>query len=168
MRPATRRPWSPSPTSAPRSRRSHGDGGYLTGIDPALITKGYSFDWVEGSDATLAELGRNGLILSESVAEDQNLSVGQTVMIRTAESTSLQAEVKGIYKPPPFYPLLGDASISIAAFDELVERPRNQYTFVNVAGRPERGEPRRARGGHRRLPGRARADAPGVGRQGGR
>ena len=79
---------------------------------------------------------RNGLILSESVAEDQNLSVGQTVMIRTAESTSLQAEVKGIYKPPPFYPLLGDASISIAAFDELVERPRNQYTFVNVAGGP--------------------------------
>ena len=113
-----------------------GDGGYLTGIDPALITKGYSFDWVEGSDATLAELGRNGLILSESVAEDQNLSVGQTVMLRTAESTSLQAEVKGIYKPPPFYPLLGDASISIAAFDELVERPRNQYTFVNVAGGP--------------------------------
>ena len=113
-----------------------GDGGYLTGIDPALITKGYSFDWVEGSDATLAELGRNGLILSESVAEDQNLSVGQTVMIRTAESTSLQAEVKGIYKPPPFYPLLGDASISIASFDELVERPRNQYTFVNVAGGP--------------------------------
>ena len=34
-----------------------GDGGYLTGIDPELITKGYSFDWVEGSDATLAELG---------------------------------------------------------------------------------------------------------------
>ncbi len=113
-----------------------GDGGYLTGIDPALITKGYSFDWVEGSDDTLAELGRNGLILSESVAEDQNLSVGQTVMIRTAESTSLQAEVKGIYKPPPFYPLLGDASISIATFDELVERPRNQYTFVNVGGGP--------------------------------
>ena len=57
-------------------------------------------------------------------------------MIRTGESTSLQAEVKGIYKPPPFYPLLGDASISIDAFDELVERPRNQYTFVNVAGGP--------------------------------
>ena len=57
-------------------------------------------------------------------------------MLRTGESTSLQAEVKGIYKPPPFYPLLGDASISIAAFDELVERPRNQYTFVNVAGGP--------------------------------
>jgi ABC-type antimicrobial peptide transport system permease subunit len=57
-------------------------------------------------------------------------------MVRTGDTTSIQAEIKGIYKPPPFYPLLGDASISIEAFDELVERPRNQYTFVNVAGGP--------------------------------
>ena len=35
-----------------------GHGGYLTGIDPEQITEGYAFDWVEGSDATLAELGR--------------------------------------------------------------------------------------------------------------
>ncbi len=34
-----------------------GHGGYLTGIDPELITEGYSFDWVDGSDATLATLG---------------------------------------------------------------------------------------------------------------
>ena len=113
-----------------------GHGGYLTGIDPELITEGYAFDWVEGSDATLAELNDGGIILDEGFAEDHDLVVGQQVTIRTGESTSLEARVRGIYKPPPFYPLLGNASITIDAFDELVERPRNQYTFVNVAGGP--------------------------------
>ena len=76
------------------------------------------------------------MILDENFADDHDLAVGSPVTIRTGENTSLDATVKGIYKPPPFYPLLGSASISIEAFDELVERPRNQYTFVNVAGGP--------------------------------
>ena len=84
-----------------------GHGGYLTGIDPELITQGYSFDWTEGSDSTLATMGRSGMIVDENFAEDHDLSVGQTVKVRTGEGTSLQAQVKGIYKPPPFYPLLG-------------------------------------------------------------
>ena len=137
-----------------------GHGGYLTGIDPELITEGYSFDWVDGSDATLATLGDDGMIMSQSFAEDNGVAVGSTVTVRTGEGTTLEARVvKGIYEPPPFYPLLGAASITIDAFDELVDRPRNQYTFVNVAGEPERGGQGRARAGDRRLPGRARADA---------
>ena len=116
-----------------------GHGGYLTGIDPEQITGGYSFDWTDGSDATLASMGDDELIVSESFAEDHTLTVGQQVMVRTGESASVQAEIVGIYKPPPFYPLLGAASLTIAAFDELVERPRNQYTFVNVPGEPTEG-----------------------------
>jgi ABC-type antimicrobial peptide transport system permease subunit len=71
------------------------------------------------------------MIVDENFAEDHGLTVGQRVMIRTGETTSMQAEIRGIYTPPPFYPLLGNASITIDAFDELVDRPRNQYTFVN-------------------------------------
>jgi putative ABC transport system permease protein len=110
-----------------------GHGGYLTGIDPTLITTGYAFDWTEGSDETLAELGSDGVILDENFAEDHDLGVGSQVTIRTGESTAFEARVKGIYTPPPFYPLLGSASISIDAFDELVDRPRTQYTFVNFS-----------------------------------
>jgi ABC-type antimicrobial peptide transport system permease subunit len=74
------------------------------------------------------------MIVDENFAEDHGLTVGQQVMIRTGESTSMQAEIRGVYTPPPFYPLLGNASVAIDAFDELVDRPRNQYTFVNFAG----------------------------------
>jgi ABC-type antimicrobial peptide transport system permease subunit len=128
-----------------------GHSGYLTGIDPELITSGYSFDWTEGSDATLAEMGENGMIVDENFAEDHDIAVGQQVAVRTGETTSMQAVVKGIYKPPPFYPLLGNASITIAAFDDLIERPRNQYTFVNVAGGPNeasRAQLEQATGGY--------------------
>ncbi len=114
-----------------------GHGGYLTGIDPALITEGYSFDWKDGSDATLARLGTTGVIIDENFADDHGIAVGESVLVRTGESTSLRVEVIGIYTPPPFYPLLGSASISVEAFDELVQRPRNQYTFANVRGDPD-------------------------------
>ena len=40
----------------------------------------------------------------------------------------------GIYEGSPFYPLLGTASISQEAFDELYDRPRNRFTLLNVAG----------------------------------
>ena len=112
-----------------------GHGAYLTGIDPALITNGYTFDWVEGSDATLAELGENGALVSSKFAEDNGITVGDTVAIQTA-STPAEAVVKGIYRPPPFYPLLGTLSVPIPMFDQIVERPRNQYTFVSVDGGP--------------------------------
>ncbi|HEU0334909.1 MAG TPA: ABC transporter permease [Gaiellaceae bacterium] len=113
-----------------------GHGGYLTGIDPAKIAAGYNFDWVQGSDATLAELGEDGAIVDEDFADEHGLAVGRSVQIRTGENTSTTAVVRGIYKPPPFYPLLGSVSVTTDAFDALVSRPRNQYTFVNVPGGP--------------------------------
>ena len=91
---------------------------------------------VRSEVAEIGRLGRDGMIVDENFAEDHDLAVGQQVTVRTGEGTSLRAVVKGIYKPPPFYPLLGAASITIGAFDELVDRPRNQYTFVNVPGGP--------------------------------
>jgi putative ABC transport system permease protein len=114
----------------------NGKTGYLTGIDPAKITTGYNFDWVEGSDATLAELGSNGVVVDEDFADEKGLAVGQTVEIRTGTNRTADVVVKGLYRPPPFYPLLGSVSIPIATFDTLVDRPRNQYTFVRVAGGP--------------------------------
>ena len=109
---------------------------YLTGIDPDEITAGYNFEWTVGSDAVLGELGRNGAIVADDFAEDKELVVGDTFSIRTAGGAQATLVVKGIYEPPPFYPLLGTASISTQTFDSLYERKRNQYTFVNMPGEP--------------------------------
>ena len=136
-----------------------GHGGYLTGIDPAQITEGYAFDWTEGSDGTLAQLGKNGMIVDENFAEDHDLAVGQQVMVRTGDSTSMQAEIKGIYKPPPFYPLLGEREHHDRRVRRADRAAAQPVHLRQRRRRSERGEPRRARAGDRGVPRREGADA---------
>ena len=113
-----------------------GDGQYVTGIDPAVIAQVYTFEWEDGSDETLASLGRDGAIVAKDFAEDNDLRVGSPLTVLSADNQTAQLEVKGIYEPPPFFPILGAVSISQETFDAIYERPRNQYVLVNVAGEP--------------------------------
>ena len=110
-----------------------GTGANLTGLDDR-ITEVYGFRWEDGSDAVLAELGDDGAVLPNNVAEDKDLAVGDTFTVRSTGDESKKFVVRGIYEGSPFYPLLGSASISQEAFDRLYDRPRNRFTLVNVAG----------------------------------
>jgi putative ABC transport system permease protein len=107
---------------------------YLSGVDPATITQVYNFDWKHGSDATLAQLGANGALVDKKFADQRHLKVGDSFPIVVAGGKETTAVVKGIYRAPPFFPILGAASVAVPAFDRLYERPRNEYTFVNVNG----------------------------------
>jgi ABC-type antimicrobial peptide transport system permease subunit len=110
--------------------------GYVTGIEPGTIAAAYGFDWKEGSAAVLGQLGRNGAILDSDFAEEHDLAVGDTVRLLSGSNRTARVQIKAIYEPPPFYPLLGSLSIPQDTFDSLYERPRNQFTFVNVPGDP--------------------------------
>jgi putative ABC transport system permease protein len=109
---------------------------YVTGIEPDTIATTYEFDWKEGSNETLATLGEDGAILDDDFASEKNLDVGDTFTLLSVDNKRQQFEVKGIYEPPPFYPLLGSVSITESAFDSLYEHPRNLFTFVDVEGEP--------------------------------
>jgi len=108
----------------------------VTGIDPKTITKVYGFEWKHGSNADVENLSSVGAILDKKFAEDHDLKVGNIFDLLSASNRRVTFQVTGIYKAPPFYPLLGAASISQARFDELYQRPQNLFTFVNVAGKP--------------------------------
>ena len=54
----------------------------------------------------------------------------------TEKGETVPLELRGVYKAPPFYPLLGEVSISLPFFDKLYERPQNLYTFLDVKGGP--------------------------------
>jgi putative ABC transport system permease protein len=113
-----------------------GDGGYLTGIDPDVIADAYRFDWKDGSNETLATLGPDDALADEAFADDHDVAVGDRVRIRTGSGQDLTVTVRGIFRAPPFYPLLGGVTITRERFDQIYERPRNQFTFVNVPGAP--------------------------------
>ena len=112
-----------------------GDGANLTGLDDR-VTEVYDFRWEEGSDDTLTQLGADGAVLPNNVAEDRDLAVGDSFTVRSTGNESQDFVVRGIYEGSPFYPLLGTASVSQEAFDELYERPRNRFTLLNVANGP--------------------------------
>jgi putative ABC transport system permease protein len=109
---------------------------YVTGIEPDTILETYRFDWKEGDDSVASGLGANGAIVDATFAEDNDIAVGDTIAVLTPSGQRLEQEVMGLYEPPPFYPLLGGVSVTKERFDSAYERPRNQFTFVNVPGGP--------------------------------
>jgi putative ABC transport system permease protein len=113
-----------------------GNAGNLTGLD-VRIDDVYDFRWVEGSDELLTRLGDDGAVLPDNVAEDNDLAVGDSLTVRSTDNETKDFVVRGIYDGSPFYPLLGSASVSQAAFDGLYDRPRNRFTLINVPGDPE-------------------------------
>ena len=112
---------------------------YVTGIDPRTILETYTFDWKEGDDSVVRNLGPNDAIVDAKFAEDNDIAVGDAITILTPSGQSIEQQVRGLYEPPPFYPLLGGVSVTTQTFDSYYERPRNQFTFVNVAGEPSDG-----------------------------
>jgi putative ABC transport system permease protein len=117
--------------------RIAGSGKEVTGIDPDRITAGYHFDWRSGSsDASLADMGTNGAVVAEDFADDKKLAIGDSFKIQAPGGKTQEFVVRGLYKPPPFYPLLGSVSIPKSSFDKLFEQKLNRFTFVNVGGPP--------------------------------
>jgi putative ABC transport system permease protein len=109
---------------------------YVTGIEPDKIASVYNFDWEDGSDAVLGRLGEHGAIVDKDFAEDHHLEIGDRFRLLSGSGRGTTLEVRATYNPPPFYQLLGSVSILKSTFDELYDRPRNQFTFINVPGEP--------------------------------
>jgi putative ABC transport system permease protein len=111
-----------------------GSGANLTGLDGSTVNQVYDFRWAEGSDEVLTSLGDDGAVLPNNVADDKELAVGDSFAVLTTDNERREFVVRGIYDGSPFYPLLGTASISLDAFDELYNRPRNRFTLINLPG----------------------------------
>ena len=109
------------------------------GIDPDTIAEAYVFDWKDGDESTLTTLGMENAIVTANYAEDHDLEVGDTIELRSTADRAARLRVAGTFEPAPFYPLLGSVNVSTERFDSLYDRPRNQFTWANVAGDPNDG-----------------------------
>jgi putative ABC transport system permease protein len=56
--------------------------------------------------------------------------------LRSTADRSAKITVVGTFEPPPFYPLIESVNVSTELFDRLYDRPRNRWTWANVAGEP--------------------------------
>jgi putative ABC transport system permease protein len=108
----------------------------VAGIDPGTIAAVVSFDWDEGSDASLAALGASGAVLQRDFADEHDLRVGSRFTVETAQGKGLELTVRGIYTPPKLDPILGPIVISQQTFDSRFERPQDALVLVDARGEP--------------------------------
>jgi len=109
----------------------------VDGIEPATIAAVYRYDWVQGSNATLLRLGRDGAVVREKWASKHQVAVGDRITVTNPAGEKSSYVVRGIYTQPKFGqidPVLGSIAISQQAFDTAFDRPQNAYTFLNVRG----------------------------------
>lgn len=112
-----------------------GDEVRVDGIDPATIASVYRYDWVQGSDATLKAMARDGAIVRQKWAVKNGVGVGDRITVVNPAGRRSAFVVRGIYTQPKFGqidPVLGSIAISQQAFDTSFDRPQNAYTFLNV------------------------------------
>ncbi|HEX2503742.1 MAG TPA: ABC transporter permease [Miltoncostaeaceae bacterium] len=110
-----------------------GSAQYVAGVDPATIASVYRFAWTEGSDAALATLDDDGVVVERSFAEDHDLAIGSPVAIVSPSGDGLQRTVTGVYDPPRLSSLLGTALVSQEAFDSAFPRAVDTYVFASGA-----------------------------------
>ena len=108
-----------------------GDEQDVTGVDPATIASFYNFEWTEGSDAAVGQLGTGGALVTQTYADD-DVTVGERLSIQSASGDKLAAVVRGIYDPPEIEQMLGSVTIAQQAFDEVFPQPKNRFTFLDA------------------------------------
>jgi putative ABC transport system permease protein len=104
----------------------------VTGVDPATIARFYKFDWTEGSSAAVAQLGSGGALVTQTYADDQDITVGERLSVQTASGDKRAVVVRGIYDPPEIEQMLGSITIAQQAFDEVFPQPKNKFTFLDA------------------------------------
>jgi putative ABC transport system permease protein len=126
----------PETVTSVRSEAGQVDGetAEIGGIEPETIAEAYVFDWREGDNGVLATLGTENAIVSSNYAEDHDIAVGDELTINSTADRQANVTVVGTFEPPPFYPLLESVNVSTELFDSLYDRPRNRWTWANVAG----------------------------------
>jgi len=106
---------------------------FVTAVEPGA-SEVLTLEWVEGSQAVLAELGRDGAFVDDDYAADHDLAVGSPVTIQVPSGEMVELVVKGIFEPPTGGSPFGHVTFSSARFDEEYESPRNLYTFAQMSG----------------------------------
>jgi putative ABC transport system permease protein len=97
----------------------------VTGIDPATIGRFYHFKWAAGS---LSALGENGAIVTKQYATEHHLKVGKPLALTLPSGEKRTMVVRGIHEPKT--QLMGEVSMTVAAFDSGFTTPKNSLTFL--------------------------------------
>ena len=107
----------------------------VSGVDPATIGRAYNFEWVGGSNASLASLAEGGAVVREGLElpNGSEAEVGDRLVFLTPAGKQVETVVEGVYaKHGDLDQLLGTVVLSQAAFDASFPRPGDMLTLVQA------------------------------------
>ena len=113
--------------------RAFGSSTGIAAIDPKAFGAVYHFQWKQGSNAALPNLG-NGALVDSDFAKKHHLEVGSPLTIETPLGNIVPLDVKATYHAPQAEPLLPSIVVSQAVFDRNFPQPQDDYVFVDVRG----------------------------------
>jgi putative ABC transport system permease protein len=99
------------------------------GIDPTTIGQVYRFDWIDGSNTTLANLGPGQALVEQNTARAAHLHVGDHATLLTETGVRVPLQVTGIYSDRA---LLQGITLSQTQFNQVFDQPRLQDVFVKL------------------------------------
>jgi putative ABC transport system permease protein len=105
----------------------------VTAVDPNM-PKVIRVDWVRGSDAVPAQLGRDGAFVEKDYAKKHHLTLGSPLRLETPTGKFVRLKLKGIFKEPNGGSPFGTVTISSREFDSVYPQPKDLYTFLNMRG----------------------------------
>ena len=89
-----------------------------------------------GGNLEKGTVAGNGAIVRESFAENHDLGIGDTFRLTTAAGTPVDVTVAALHRPrsiDKLEPLLAKVAIPQEKFDAVFPRPRNLFSFVEIA-----------------------------------
>ena len=110
-----------------------GSAEFVTAVD-AGAKDVINLDWIDGSNAVFAQLGKDGAFVDKDSAKKHDLKVGSPIEITFANGTTETFAVKGIFNPPSGGSPFGPVTISTEAWDAQTPTPKNVYSFVRMNG----------------------------------
>jgi putative ABC transport system permease protein len=104
----------------------------ITGIDPATLAQTYRVKWKDGSDATLARLGSDGILVDS--AYSGKAAIGDRIRMLTPAGKRVTYTVRGLLDEGSDFGLLGGGLVvpnarMVADFNER----NDQFVFVRYA-----------------------------------
>jgi putative ABC transport system permease protein len=89
-----------------------------------------------GGNLAPGTVAGDGAIVRESFADEHDLAIGDAFRLTTAAGTPVDVTVAALHRPQSIdklEPLLAKVAIPQEKFDEVFPRPRNLFTFVEIA-----------------------------------
>ncbi len=123
-------------------KKAKGKGVRLSGVDPATVDSVLTFDWQQGSAATLSGIGEHGAVVDDAWAKSNDVEVGDRLRVRTPTERVVPFTVRGSVKDNAdlFGTLIVDVSTLRSAFGR--KGPSNAFLALAPDTNPDRVQER--------------------------